>query len=91
MRDLADRGGARAALPTLDGATATELLRRLDRPWLVTDGDRFDAALAGAPLAEVTRAVLLSCGGTRPGTTPLPVQDEPREAEPVLLHPASRR
>ena len=62
--------------PALDSDTVAELLRRLRRPWLVTDGEKLDASLAGAglagaSLAELTREVLLSAGDRRTGTTPL--------------------
>jgi acyl-coenzyme A synthetase/AMP-(fatty) acid ligase len=53
----------------LDSATISALLGRLDRPHLLADADRLDA-LAGVPLAELTRQVI-SVTGSRPGAVPL--------------------
>jgi fatty acid CoA ligase FadD22 len=55
------RIGAVPALlsPTLDGTVVAELLRRLDRPWLITDGAKLAGPLDGLELAELTRQVLV--------------------------------
>jgi acyl-coenzyme A synthetase/AMP-(fatty) acid ligase len=55
------RIGAVPALlsPTLDGAVAGELLRRLDRPWLITDAAKLGGRLDGLPLTDLTRQILV--------------------------------
>lgn len=96
----AARIGAVPALlsPALDGAVAHELLVRLEKPWLLTDGDTLADKLRGVPLADDVRKVLLSSGTAPSGLaaktterSPEPTAlgeyaDAPRR-EPVFLHP----
>jgi len=51
------RIGAVPALlsPTLDGTVVVELLRRLDRPWLITDAAKLAGPLQGPALTGLTR------------------------------------
>lgn len=75
----------------LDAETMSVLLGRLGRPHLLADADRLDA-LAGVPLADLTRQVI-SVTGSRPGTVSLaelagspPVQPVFQELdEPALI------
>jgi acyl-coenzyme A synthetase/AMP-(fatty) acid ligase len=71
--------------PALDAATVGALLRRLDRPTLLTDVRKLDA-LADVPLADlVERVVIVS--GSWPGAASLSeLADAPR-VEPVLRQP----
>ncbi|MCM1975129.1 MULTISPECIES: class I adenylate-forming enzyme family protein [unclassified Streptomyces] len=54
---------------TLDGPTLAALMERLDKPHLLTDGPKLEA-LAGLPLAELTRSVI-SVGESAPGVVSL--------------------
>ncbi|TXC99724.1 AMP-binding protein [Streptomyces sp. ISID311] len=47
--------------PKLDGATVAELVRRVDRPYLITDQDKLDAELP-ATVFDHARRVLLAAG-----------------------------
>ncbi|TGB13384.1 class I adenylate-forming enzyme family protein [Streptomyces sp. MZ04] len=47
--------------PALDAATVGVLIERVDRPTLLTDGDKLDL-LADVPLADLTRRVITSAG-----------------------------
>ena len=67
--------------PALDGATVGALLRRLDRPTLVTDVHKLDV-LAGEPLTDLTRQVVVVAGG-REGTTSLAELAGSPRVEPV--------
>ncbi|MBF6045456.1 AMP-binding protein [Streptomyces sp. NRRL B-1677] len=72
--------------PQLDGATAGALLRRLNRPHLLTDDDKLRTCLAPLALSEFASTVLTT-GPARPGCTPLTaLAGAPRRA-PVLPHP----
>ena len=55
------RIGAVPALlsPTLDGTVVAELVRHLERPWLLTDGAKLDGPLTSAGIRELTRQVLV--------------------------------
>ncbi|GLW56979.1 class I adenylate-forming enzyme family protein [Kitasatospora phosalacinea] len=50
--------------PALDGATVAELVRRTDRPFLVTDQDKLEHSLPGSVFALAER-VLLTSGSHR--------------------------
>lgn len=65
------RAGAIPVLlsPALDAATVAALLDRLQRPHLLTDERKLDL-LAGRPLADLTRGVIV-VAGSRPGTVSL--------------------
>jgi acyl-coenzyme A synthetase/AMP-(fatty) acid ligase len=94
------RIGAVPALlsPALDGAVAHELLVRLEKPWLLTDGDTLAGKLRGVPLADDVREILLSAGtapsgpvtetsGRAIGPTALAEYADAPRREPVFLHP----
>ncbi|WP_323375810.1 class I adenylate-forming enzyme family protein [Streptomyces alkaliterrae] len=90
------RVGAVPALlsPALDGRTATVLLERLGKPWLLTDGETLAERLRGAPLADTTRTVLLATDNVGPadaehvGTlVPLAAHAGAPRPDPVRLHP----
>lgn len=67
----------------LDSATIAALLKRLDRPHLLTDGVKLKA-LAEVPLAELTKS-LISVGGPAPGVVTLAeLADSPSMRRPVL-------
>lgn len=67
----------------LDSATVAALLKRLDRPHLLTDGVKLKA-LAEVPLAELTKS-LISVGGPAPGVVTLAeLADSPSMRRPVL-------
>jgi long-chain acyl-CoA synthetase len=85
----AGRIGAVPAMlsPALDGEVVLTLLRRLERPWLITDGDKLDTSLAEFPVVAATQAVLLSAGMERAGTTSLAAYPRVPRREPVFLHP----
>jgi acyl-coenzyme A synthetase/AMP-(fatty) acid ligase len=55
--------------PALDSATVAALLKRLDRPHLLSDGHKLHA-LSGVPLADLTKRVI-SLTGSRPGAASL--------------------
>lgn len=55
--------------PALDAATVGALLRRLDRPSLLTDGPKLEV-LAGEPVADRTARVIVAAG-SRPGAVSL--------------------
>jgi acyl-coenzyme A synthetase/AMP-(fatty) acid ligase len=55
--------------PALDATTVGALLHRVDRPNLITDERKLDA-LAGLPMAELTKRVIIA-SGRRPGTESL--------------------
>ncbi|MDQ0810658.1 acyl-coenzyme A synthetase/AMP-(fatty) acid ligase [Streptomyces sp. B3I7] len=80
----AARIGAVPALlsPALDGAVAHELLVRLEKPWLLTDGDTLAGKLRGVPLADDVRQVLLSAGTAPPD---LVAETADRAVEPIAL------
>ncbi|MQY06459.1 AMP-binding protein [Actinomadura macrotermitis] len=89
------RLGAIPALlaPPLPADVVDRLLRRLDRPWLVTDGATLDGAWAGRLPEAPTRGVLLSAGEPRDGVTVLaprpgtaaPPAPRPGPREPALI------
>lgn len=94
------RIGAVPALlsPALDGAVARELLVRLERPWLLTDGDTLAGKLSGVELADDVRKVLLSAGtapadlaakssGRTVEVAALAEHADAPRREPVFLHP----
>lgn len=67
----------------LDSATIAALLKRLDRPHVLTDGVKLKA-LAEVPLAELTKS-LISVGGPAPGVVTLAeLADSPSMRRPVL-------
>jgi acyl-coenzyme A synthetase/AMP-(fatty) acid ligase len=53
--------------PQLDGSTVAELVRRVDRPYLVTDQEKLDGTLP-ASVFELTKRVLLTSGSHAGGT-----------------------
>jgi acyl-coenzyme A synthetase/AMP-(fatty) acid ligase len=65
------RIGAVPALlsPTLDGGVAGELLRRLDRPWLLTDRATLDGALGGSDVGTLTRRAIVVGDGAADAAT----------------------
>jgi len=71
--------------PDLDAIVVSKLLRRLDNPWLITDGDKLDEVWDGTTPAEPIRGVLLSAGHDRPGATALDTFPDAPRREPVLL------
>jgi long-chain acyl-CoA synthetase len=76
--------------PPLSGQVVSTLLRRLDDPWLISDGDHFDQAWPGGQPGAPVRGVLLSAGtdGTpRPGTTALGRVRGAPAREPALPRP----
>ncbi|WP_188271809.1 class I adenylate-forming enzyme family protein [Streptomyces sp. CBMA152] len=86
------RIGAVPALlsPALDGSVVRELLARLDRPWLLTDGDTLGGKLSGSPLTDVVHKTLLSAGEApeqSDGTLSLADYAGARRRDPVFLHP----
>lgn len=79
--------------PALDAATVGALLRRLDQPHLLTDTAKLDG-LAGEPVAELTRRVVL-VAGRRPGTValsdlagspPVPARGRPQDEAALITH-----
>lgn len=82
------RIGAVPALlsPSLDGDTATELVRRLDRPWVLTDAQTLAGPLSG--IGSVARDVLVAAGGPVPGTTDLGEYANAPRRPAVRLHPS---
>ncbi|WP_020667110.1 class I adenylate-forming enzyme family protein [Amycolatopsis nigrescens] len=83
------RIGAVPALlsPALSPALATELLRRMEKPWLITDANKIDASFDGTAPAEEVRRVLLSAGRELPNTTPLSEFAGAPARDAVQLHP----
>lgn len=83
------RVGAVPALlsPALPVEVATELLRRLDEPWLLTDADTIGGAFGGDVPIEVVHRVLLTAGDEIAGTVPLSGYAGAPRREPVRLHP----
>jgi long-chain acyl-CoA synthetase len=85
----AARIGAVPALlsPALSPKVATELLRRLDKPWVITDADKIDTSFDGVDaLISVAHRVLLSAGREIDGTTPLSGYAGSPRREPVQMH-----
>ncbi|WUI01337.1 AMP-binding protein [Spirillospora sp. NBC_00431] len=68
--------------PGLDAETVGTLIERVDRPSLLTDERKLDA-LAGLPLAGITKRVII-VAGDRPGTEPLAKLAGSPRVEPVL-------
>jgi acyl-coenzyme A synthetase/AMP-(fatty) acid ligase len=81
------RLGAVPALlsPGLEPGVVTQLLRRLDNPWLITDSDKLDMSWEGEAPSEPTRGVLLSAGSDRPGATTLDSLTGAPKPAPVKL------
>jgi len=72
--------------PALDADSVVALLRRLGRPYLVTDTAKLDGPFAGTPLGEIADEVII-VAGSRPGTVSLAdLAGAPRQ-EPVVPHP----
>ncbi|GAA3034010.1 class I adenylate-forming enzyme family protein [Actinokineospora globicatena] len=65
--------------PKLDGATVGVLLRRVDRPYLVTDQAKLDTELGDVAFADTT-AVLLASGEHPSATTLASLAGSPRVA-----------
>ncbi|MGW0736655.1 AMP-binding protein [Streptomyces sp. NPDC002851] len=82
------RIGAVAALlsPALDGDTVAALLRRLERPHLITDDDKLGGDLAGLPLEEMADRVVTVDQGGKGGIRLADLAGSPRRT-PVLMHP----
>nr|WP_042191496.1 AMP-binding protein [Kibdelosporangium sp. MJ126-NF4]CEL20120.1 long-chain acyl-CoA synthetase [Kibdelosporangium sp. MJ126-NF4]CTQ97344.1 long-chain acyl-CoA synthetase [Kibdelosporangium sp. MJ126-NF4] len=83
------RIGAVPALlsPALPPHIAMELVRRLDKPWLLTDADKIDSSFGGAAPVEAAHRVLLTAGREVTGTTALSGYAGAARREPVRLHP----
>jgi len=79
------RLGAVPALlsPALDADVVIQLLHRIDRPWLVTDGQTLAGPLGSLAVAEATRAILVSAGAGPSGTTALASYDGAPPPEPA--------
>ncbi|MFD7732301.1 class I adenylate-forming enzyme family protein [Kitasatospora phosalacinea] len=79
--------------PKLDGATVTELLRRVGDPYLVTDRAKLDTELP-AEVFELSRAVLLASGehagatalASLAGCPRVPAQAMPPEHPTLVTH-----
>jgi len=84
LATAAERIGAVPVMlaPALDGATVAALLGRLHRPHLLTDVHKLDA-LAGVPLTDVTKRVIIVAGG-RPGAVSLTNLAGSPRVEPVF-------
>jgi acyl-coenzyme A synthetase/AMP-(fatty) acid ligase len=72
--------------PALPGASVTALLRRLERPYLLTDTAKLDGPLADAPLAELTERVVLAAGHREGAVSLAELAGAPRRA-PVFNGP----
>jgi acyl-coenzyme A synthetase/AMP-(fatty) acid ligase len=83
----ASRIGAVPALlsPALDGTTVDALLRRLDRPHLITDDDKLSGDLAGLSLYETAGRIITVDRGGEGGISLADLAGSPHR-EPVLLH-----
>jgi acyl-coenzyme A synthetase/AMP-(fatty) acid ligase len=68
--------------PALDAATVGALLKRVDRPYLLTDVHKLDG-LAEVPLADLTKRVIV-VAGERPGTESLAELAGAPRVEPVV-------
>jgi long-chain acyl-CoA synthetase len=73
--------------PGLPAAVASELLGRLDDPWLLTDADTIDHAFGGTAPTGSARRVLLTAGAGVEGATALQTWAGAPRREPVRLHP----
>ncbi|MFI9416661.1 class I adenylate-forming enzyme family protein [Streptomyces werraensis] len=71
--------------PKLDGATVCELVRRVDRPYLVTDQDKLDHHLP-AEIFGLARQVLLASGSHDEAVTLASLAGSAR-VEPVTMPP----
>ncbi|MDA2813251.1 class I adenylate-forming enzyme family protein [Nocardiopsis sp. RSe5-2] len=71
--------------PKLDGATVAELLRRVDRPYLLTDGAKLEGSLPEEVLGLSERVLLAS--GDHPGATPLAALAGCARVRPVTMPP----
>ena len=71
--------------PKLDGATVAALLRRVDRPYLLTDGDKLEHHLP-AEVFSLSAAVLLA-SGTHPGAVALAELDGAPAVPPAGAEP----
>jgi long-chain acyl-CoA synthetase len=77
------RIGAVPALlsPKLSSEVVAVLLKRLDEPWLVTDGPKLDSSGLDVSTA---RGVLLCAGDEKPGTVALAHYDNAPDPEPAV-------
>jgi acyl-coenzyme A synthetase/AMP-(fatty) acid ligase len=71
--------------PHLDGATVTELVRRVDRPYLVTDQEKLDRSLP-PEIFQLTREVLLA-SGSYPGAIALSTLAGVDRVPPIMMPP----
>ncbi|WP_432176177.1 class I adenylate-forming enzyme family protein [Streptomyces sp. Tue6028] len=71
--------------PKLDGETVTELVRRTDRPYLVTDQAKLEEELPDS-VVGLASAVLLT-SGTHPAATPLADFEGVERVAPVTMPP----
>jgi acyl-coenzyme A synthetase/AMP-(fatty) acid ligase len=72
--------------PHLDGQSIGELLRRLERPTLLSDRAKLTGELAGLPLEELTARVV-TVTGSHPGALSLADLAGAPSRRPVLLDP----
>lgn len=88
----ASRLGAVAALlsPKLDGPVVTELLRRLGRPFLITDAAKMTGSLADQPIREITKGIINAAGELPDAVALADLAGAPRQPRTVLPdeHPA---
>ena len=73
--------------PGLPPAVATELMNRLDDPWLLTDAGHLASAFGGVVPAGLARQVLLTAGSEVADTVSLAARAGAPRREPVRVHP----
>lgn len=72
--------------PALGGDSVTALLRRLGRPYLLTDEKKLDGPLTQSPLADITTRVIIVAGSRSGAVSLAELAGSPRQ-QPVLLDP----
>lgn len=74
--------------PALSGGIITELLQRLDQPWLVSDAAKLDTDLEAPDLAALTRSVIVAGARPHPRGESLESASGAPRRDPVRLHPS---